>query len=81
MNYALVENGVVTNLISLHPMNADEFPDAVPTGDCPVVIGDTCTDGQFYRNGEQVKSHAELMAEEMADMQAALAELGVTVDE
>lgn len=33
MNYALVENVVVTNLIWLYPANAAEFPNAVPMGD------------------------------------------------
>ena len=28
MNYALIENGVVTNLIWLYPANAAEFPGA-----------------------------------------------------
>lgn len=54
MNYALIENGIVTNLIYLHPMNADEFPNAVEIGDLPIAIGDSYADGKFYRNGEEV---------------------------
>ena len=81
MDYALIENGVVTNLIWLHPMNADTFPDAVPIGDYPVAIGDTYSDGLFYRNGEKVLSFAEQVHTEMVDMKAALAEFGVTDDE
>ena len=53
MNYALIDNGIVTNLIWLHPMNANEF-NAVPMNDLPVQIGDTYEDGKFYRNGEEV---------------------------
>ena len=30
MNYALIENGVVTNLIWLYPANAADFPWAAP---------------------------------------------------
>lgn len=81
MNYALIEDGVVANIIYLHPMNADEFPDAVEIGDVPVQIGDTYADGVFYRDGEKVLTTAEEMQAEMADMQAALNNLGVYADE
>lgn len=81
MNYALIENGIVTNIIYLHPMNAGEFPNAVAMGDIPAGIGDTYADGMFYRNGEKVLTASERMQAEMADMQAALNELGVTADE
>lgn len=80
MNYALVENGVVVNVIYLHPMNADDFPNAVPVGDIPVAIGDNYENGAFYRNGEKVLTAFEREQAEMADMQAALANLGVTID-
>lgn len=81
MNYALMENGIVTNVIVLHPMNADDFPNAVRVDGYAVRVGDTYVDGLFYRDGEQVKSNAEIAAEEREDMQAALEMLGVTVDE
>lgn len=81
MNYAVIENGMVSNLIWLHPMNASEFPDAVSIGDVPVHIGDTYSDGVFYRNGERVLSLVEQRQNEMADMQEALALLGVNADE
>ncbi|MEA4869829.1 MAG: hypothetical protein VB062_04220 [Christensenella sp.] len=53
MIYAIVENGVVTNLV-IGPL-----PDAIPgiaVGECPVAIGDFCDDGTFYRNGVAVCS-------------------------
>lgn len=78
MNYALVENGVVTNLIWLYPANAAEFPNAVPMGDIPVAIGDTWDGEHFYRNGERVLSPMEQAQEEARDMLAALSLLGVT---
>lgn len=78
MNYALIENGAVTNLIWLHPMNAQDFPAAVPLGDLPVAIGDTYDGTDFYRDGVKVLLPAEQAAEESADMRAALALLGVT---
>lgn len=54
MNYALIENDIVTNLIWLHPMNAEEFPNAVSIENLPVAIGDTYEDGKFYRDGVEV---------------------------
>lgn len=54
MDYALIENGIVTNMIYLHPMNADEFQDAVPTSGLPIQIGDTYENGKFYRDGEEI---------------------------
>lgn len=71
MNYALIENGVVTNVIWLNPANASEFPSAVPLGDIPAAIGDTYSGGAFYRDGERVLS----IAEQLAAAQAALAEI------
>ena len=71
MNYALIENGAVTNLIWLHPGNAADFPNAVPIGDVPAAIGDTYADGAFWRGEERVLS----IAEQLMAAQAALAEM------
>ena len=71
MNYALIENGVVTNLIWLYPANESEFPGAVPMDGVPVAIGDTWDGTYFYRGGER------LPADEREDMEAALRLLGV----
>ena len=79
MNYALVENGIVVNTIFLYPNNASDFPNAVPMGDIPATIGDNYTDGTFYRNGVKVLTQTEKLLAEVADMKAALNELGVTV--
>mgnify|MGYP004513939403 FL=1 len=78
MNYAIIENGVVGNVIVLRPANAGEFPGAVALHDRPVGIGDSYQDGKFYRDGEEVLTAAE----EIAAMQtAAVAVLRfVTVD-
>lgn len=80
MNYALIENGIVTNVIWLYPGNAAEFPNAVALEDIPAGIGDTYEDGAFYRDGVKILTAAERRQAEMGDMKAALAELGVTVD-
>lgn len=71
MTYAVIEDGIVTNIIWLHP--ATKFPNAVPCGNIPVAIGDTYEDGKFYRNGELLLSPVEEMTE-------ALAIMGVTAE-
>ena len=81
MEYALIENGVVENLLWLHPENADDFPGAVPYGDVPVAVGDTYDGEYFYRNGERVLTYAEIAAQEVEDMRNALNMLGVSTDE
>lgn len=45
--YALVENGVVTNLLWLNPGNAFDFPGAVLCDGENVKIGDLYVDGAF----------------------------------
>ena len=77
MNYAVVENGTVTNIIWLYPANASDFPSAVPCGDLPVAIGDTYDGEHFYRGGERVLTAIEQAQKDAEDMQAALALLGV----
>ena len=54
MNYALIKDGTVINLIYLHPMNTDDFLNAVPTDDLPVQIGDVYDGEHFLRDGKIV---------------------------
>lgn len=77
MNYALIENGVVTNIIWLYSGNAGDFPTAVPCGDVPVAIDDTWDGEHFYREGARVLSPVEQARKDAEDMQAALELLGV----
>lgn len=72
MNYALIENGVVTNIIWLYSANAGDFPTAVPCGDVPVAIGDTYDGQDFYREGEKVVSPLTASQKEMETMQTDL---------
>lgn len=69
MNYAIIKDGVVTNIIWLSP--STPFENAVPCGEYAVNIGDTYADGKFYRNGELIRSRRE-------ELEEALAILGVT---
>lgn len=79
--YALVENGVVTNVMVLYPPSAAEFEGAVPCGEIPVAIGDTYDGEHFYRAGEQVLTPLEQARKDAEDMQAALELLGVETEQ
>ena len=81
MRHALIENGIVVNIIRLRADETNDFPNAVPTGGYPVQIGDSYDGLYFYCNGAQLKTNAEMQLEEREDMKAALANLGVNVDE
>lgn len=81
MEYALIENGVVENMIWLYEGNAEDFPNAVPVGERPVRIGDTWDSTDFFRNGEKVLTNEEQAKKKAEEMEEALALLGVTVDE
>lgn len=54
MNYALIVDGIVANIIYLHPSNASDFSNAVYTEELPIEVGDTYDGEKFYRNGEVV---------------------------
>ena len=81
MNYALVENGIVTNIISLNDRNASDFPAAVKLGDRPVAIGDTYADGKFYRDGNEVLTELEIAQLESETYKTALQTLGVNTED
>lgn len=72
MNYAVMEDGVVTNIIVLYPSNAKDFPGTVPCGDVPVGIGDTWDGQDFYRDGEKVVSPLTAAWQEVQTMQEEL---------
>ena len=81
MRYALIDNGIVSNIIALNDRNASDFPSAVKLGGRPVGIGDTYTDGKFYRDGVEVLTPMEQAQEEIDAYKAALNELGVETEE
>ena len=81
MRYALIESGIVTNVIVLNDRNAGDFPTAVKLGDRPVGIGDTYTDGKFYRDGVEVLTQMEQAQAEITEYKAALQILGVETEE
>lgn len=81
MNYALVENGIVTNIIWLNERNAGEWPGAVRLGERMVEVGDTYDGEKFWRGGVEVLTPMEQAQEEMTEYKAALHELGVETEE
>ena len=81
MRYALIDNGIVTNVIALNDRNANDFPAAVKLGDRPVGIGDAYTAGKFYRDGVEVLTPIEQAQVEIDAYKAALHELGVETEE
>ena len=72
MNYALIENGVVTNLIWLYSGNEADFPSAAPCGELPVAIGDTYDGQDFYRDGKLLVSPLTAAQQEVQTMQEEL---------
>ena len=81
MNYALIENGIVTNIIWLYETNADEFPNAVRLGERQVEIGDAYEDGKFFRDGAEVLTVEEAAVQAAALYAEALETLGVNTTE
>lgn len=59
MNYAIIEDNIVTNIIWIYSIEADDFPNAVPLDGRLIEIGDTYLDGKFYRNGERIYNGEE----------------------
>ena len=75
MNYAMIENNIVTNLIWLHPMNADDFPNVVSIENLPVAIGDTYENGKFYRDGVEVTVQNQISISEQEFVDKLIAEV------
>lgn len=63
MTYAKIVNNTVVNLLEIRQVNAHEFPDCISTNGLSVEIGDTYEQGNFFRNGELVKSNEAVAAE------------------
>lgn len=66
MIMAQIENNMVVNVLVIMPGQEEEFPDCVCIDNRPVGIGDEYRDGKFYRDGEEIKTDAEILAELMA---------------
>lgn len=58
MNYALLDNGIVTNIIWINPEQQGDFPNGAPTNDLPILPSDEYKDGKFYRYGKEITPEA-----------------------
>lgn len=80
-NMASVTNGIVTNVIWCSDFEP-ETDTIINPADRPVAIGDTYSDGKFYRDGVEILTPLEEAQKQIAEYEAALAEieaaLGVT---
>ena len=88
MNYALVENGTVVNIIWLDERNAGEWPGAVRLGERMVEVGDTYDGEKFRRDGTEVLTALEATSqaldtanEAVSTYEAAMQVLGVDTTE
>ena len=62
--YAMLNSdNIVDNIIELHPMNASEFPEAIPLSGLPVDAGDEYRADGLYRDGVKIRSTEELYSE------------------
>lgn len=79
MNYALINNNIVENIIWLYPENISEFPNAIYIGDRSVSIGDTYIDGKFYRDGVEILTPLEDAERKIAIYEEALTTIGIVL--
>lgn len=71
---ALIENGTVTNMLWC----SDSEPETVSLinpADRPVGIGDTYSNGKFYRDGVEILTKLEEAQKKNAEYESALAEI------
>lgn len=73
-NMALLENGVVTNILWC----SDREPETdtmINCGELPAGIGDSYRDGAFYRDGEKILTPLEEALKKNAEYESALTEI------
>lgn len=78
---ALIENGTVTNMLWCSD-SEPETATLIDPADRPVAIGDTYSNGKFYRGEVEILTPLETAQKQIAEYEAALSEietaLGVT---
>ncbi len=74
MRYALIKNNIVTNIIELDKQNEKYFPNAICTDNIPVGVGDTYTDGKFYRDRIELKDPLDESYAEIKNLTTQLAD-------
>ena len=77
MKYAIIKDNTIDNIIELHPLNAAEFPNAVPLSDIPANIGDIYENEKFYHDGEEILTISAAAQKDIESYYAILDILGV----
>lgn len=73
-NMASVTNGIVTNVIWCS--DSEQETDTLKSpADRPVAIGDTYSNGKFYRDGVEILTPLEEALKKNAEYEAALSEI------
>ena len=71
---ALIENSTVANMLWCSA-SEPETDALINPADRPVAIGDTYSDGKFYRDGEEILTPLEEALKTNAEYEAALSEI------
>lgn len=71
---AVVDNGVVSNIIWCSD-SEPETDTIINPADRPVAIGDTYSDGKFYRGGVEILTPLEEAQKQITEYEAALSEI------
>lgn len=78
---ALIENGIIVNMLWCTD-SEQETESLINPADRPVAIGDTYSNGKFYRDGVEILTPLEEALKKNAEYESALTEietaLGVT---
>lgn len=89
MRHALVEDGIIVNVIEIDPRTAGDWKNAVTIPENIFAgIGDTYRDGRFYRENPETHEEEEILpydpmaayAQELQNYQTELAQLTVDTD-
>ena len=75
---ALIENGVVANMLWCSD-SQPETASLINPADRPVAIGDTYSDGKFYRDGVEILTPLEEAQKKNAEYESALSEIEVAL--
>ena len=71
---ALIENGTVANMLWCSD-SEPETESLIYPADRPVAIGDTYSNGKFYRDGVEILTPLETAQKQIAEYEAALSEI------
>ena len=75
---ALIENGIVTNTLWCSD-SQPETASLINPADRHVAIGDTYSDGKFYRDGVEILTPLEEAQKKNAEYESALSEIEVAL--